>query len=227
MLDPTLSQEDSAFLGWLGQIEEPQKVKVRIATNRIIVLCSDYFLARQLWRSRNQLDPFSAAPRELEIWVGKRLYAEGSVRKKRENTMQPSTTMALSNWAQQNSNLFQVIPGSVFLHSADADSGFKYLAVRPDISERRLNRPISELLNQPVRVTHEAIALPKERAMREAIATGENQNYHYQFAWQGLIWNFKVDVVPLAENNEILVIVQDADRHAWQREYWLNTAVQS
>ena len=88
-----------------------------------------------------------------------------------------------STWANQNAQLFAAMPGFVFLHSTDP--GYKFLAVKPDLSEGRLNRPIADLIGQPLRVTDEAIALPKERAIASAIATKGDPNIHLQSSVAG------------------------------------------
>lgn len=220
------SEHDRRIWDWLSTIREPQKVRIAIdqPSGCISAVCDDLYTAKDLWRSRHKLDTGDDCETLLFVHVKDRVYASGSVRSQ-GNSKSATEMDTLSIWAKQNAGLFKAMPGFVFLHSADANSGFKFLAVKPDINEERLNRPIVNLLGQPLRVTDERIALPKERAIQKAIAMGETQSYGYGFNWNGKLWHFQVSVVPLLDIGEVLVIVKDVDQQAhWQRGYWLNTA---
>lgn len=222
----TLSVQDQRILQWLSLIRDPHRTRVKIDKQKIQVWCGDVFAAQILWRSRYLVG--AEKPIVLEIYVQKRIYSTGIIpvnlsRTTMISTMENAWTYEQSRWAQNNGGLFMSIPGSVFIHSANREQGYPYLAVRPDLTEARLNRPIAELIGQAVHVTNEAIALPKERAIEQAIETGKKQAYAYSYKWNGAIWHFKVEVIPV-DDKEILVIVNDADDYSWQRGYWLNLA---
>jgi hypothetical protein len=218
MLDTILSKEDQRVWSWLSIVREPNKIRIAIdqSSGCLTAWCNDFYTARELWRSRYLLGG-EDFPTSLQVYVNRRLYASGSVRRKPSNTLRD---MNLSTWVKQNSKLFNAIPGLVFLHSADTE--FRFLAVKPDITERQFNRPIVDLIGQPLRVTDNRIAMPKERAIEEAIATGENQFYSYDYHWKGLFWQFEVSVIPLPDMGEVMVMVRDSEQASWQRGYWLN-----
>ena len=219
MLNSVLSEEDYRVWNWLSIIREPDKLRINVdeRSRCITAWCKDFYAARELWRSRHLLDSDNPSLHFLLVYVKDRLYASGSIQCKPQNLPKD---MNLSVWAKQNKALIHALPGSVFLHSTE--SGFKFLAVKPDISENRLNRPILNLIGQPLRTTDERIALPKERAIQAVIATGETQTYGYDYHWKDLLWQFEVSVIPLPDTAEVLVMVQDSNQSVWQRGYWLN-----
>lgn len=223
MRELVLSATDQKFLQWLNHVEDPRSVTIGILKDRIRVICNDVFSVKRLWKTRYLLSCEKEI--KLELYVRQKPYGISVIPPFLHFTTMihaPSYSYSESQWATRNRDIFLAIPGSVFVHSADKDRGYPYLAVKPDLTEKRLNKPIRELIGQPIRITPEAIAIPKEAAIEEALRTQQPQQYFYDFVWESLLWNFKVDVVPLIEHNEVLVIVTDADERRWQRDYWLN-----
>lgn len=222
-----LSTDDQLLYNWLSGVE-PQNFEIRIdpQESHIMVRCADVYTAEKLWRSRYYITP----PNELEVYVGQRIY-DSTTNNENELNCFPNLSMTQqtqintqSSWVLQNQNIFESIAGTRFVYSADPDTGYKLKAVRPDVSEKRLNKPISDIFGKPLRTIDEAIALPRERCIEQAIASASAQDYYYEHIWQGAIWRFKGRAIPLPSHNEVLVIIQDADGFGWQREYFLNLA---
>lgn len=219
-----LTEEDDRLLQWLSQAGDPHGIDVKPSSQQILARCPNAYVASALWQSRELL--LSEQPKRLTLWVGKRLYGDTLLDKATfyastttGGTM-PSTqqTTMISRWALRYPQVFQTMSGIIFVHGAEPEH--RFLAINPGITERRLNKPISDTIGQPLRTVDPAIALPKERAIREAIATGEPAEYSYEYT-DHVRWQFKGTALFLPDVDEVLVIVEDAA--SWQRDYWLNS----
>jgi hypothetical protein len=216
-----LTEEDDRLLAWLAQAGDSNGIDVKPSSGQILARCPNAYIASALWRSRQLL--LSDQPKRLTLWVGKRLYGDTLLDKKTfyasttDVTMQQTTTMT-SRWALRYPQVFQTMTGIIFVHGTDPEH--RFLAINPGITERRLNKPISDTIGQPLRTVDEAIALPKERAIQQAIATGEAAEYTYEYIDHAR-WQFKGTAILLPDVDEVLVIVEDAAN--WQADYWRST----
>ncbi|MBL1176919.1 hypothetical protein [Pantanalinema sp. GBBB05] len=137
-----------------------------------------------------------------------------------------NTSTVHSTFVQRNPDYFTRMSGNVYIHSLDRDRGFPILALKPDITPKRLNKGLSSL-GQPLRFLDDPVAAPREQAILSAIETGQNQIYYYQYADAqiGRTFYFKTSVILLQENQEVIVQIEDDPDHweksHWQRGFWL------
>jgi len=111
-------------------------------------------------------------------------------------------------------------------HTSDAEMVFAYtddaalrcLAMRGD--ERRLNK--RDCVGLSLRDLDDAVALPRIRAIEEAIASGKPTTFYYSHYWRGLDWHFKGVATHYPEQHEIIVELWDVE--PWQTEWWLQQA---
>jgi len=218
-----LTEQDRLILQWLGRAQEIEKTRVNWGATGLEVYCGDTLQAERLSDALDLL--LQTRLKWVRIYVGKQCLSTVSLDRVRVQSIPISMLTTLetmpSVWAKQNLNVLKAIPGTVALLSAEP--GYRYLALKPEISEGRLNKPIDHLIGQPLRTIDEELWLPRERAIETVLATGENEIYYYSHFWENLTWHFKCTVAK-ASDNEIMTIVEDSDddRALWQKSWWRN-----
>lgn len=189
-------------------------------TLTIFATCSSDCEAQELWEQRHLLAPL--APVRLFLYVGSVGFSTTLIDKDIGNLpMGAAILPGDSTWIRQNEALFSSLPGLAFVHSSSRDRGYPYLGLMVT-DTRRLNRPPAELLNNPIAITNEAIAIPKISAITEALELGGPVRYTYEYR-DHLHWLFEVTVAPTDIEGEVLVLVDDHEsRRREQRWYWEN-----
>lgn len=214
-----LPDSDVKFLAWLSQVGEPQKLSVKfLAPDLVSVRCGDRYQAKRLHETRDMIGPL-----KIRLSVNKTHYYASTMT---TCTAKSSLAPIESLWAQRNPALFKAWGEIAFVYSAAA--GHRHLAAQSLLTEKRLNRPISDLIGQPLRTTDDSIWLPRERAIESAIASpGESVEFFYDHVFQGVIWRFKGTALYMPDCDEVLCKIEDNPhdhRASWQRGYWMNLA---
>lgn len=134
-----------------------------------------------------------------------------------------ATTIS-STWAQANAKLVEGFEDlcTIAIHS-EAD-GYPFLLVQPLWGiEAMLNKPIRELLGQPIDVVATEIAQAKRRCIERAIASGGIAKESYTYPWQGADWKKQIIATYLPGHNEVLVQTQPYKGEEWHLGFWRNT----
>lgn len=232
------SDRDYALYRWLSTFAEPQPVSIRWIGRWLEVRCDNQVVAAEAAKHHEEILK-SGAVHGITILLGsgkepylkeaaRSISLDGfrvdnkSARLSIEGMEMNKSTIetGYSNWLMNqaaNTNVFQAIPGIVLIHRAIDD--YRFLAVKSDLSEKRLNKPMTELLNQPLAAIDPLLAEPRRHYIERAAASGSEQSYSYEYTWDSLLWKFNVKVAYLPGYDECLVIVSDAQ--SWQKEYWL------
>lgn len=221
-----VSTQDYQILRWLHKAQDFENLSVNWRKDSISVQCHDRYQALYLSDAVDMLT--STEMKWVKIYVGRQCITSVSLDRLRGSTTYPSKSMLTATietmpsiWAKQNLRVFEAIPGTVSLLSAEP--GHRYLAVKPEISEGRLNKPIATLINQPIQTLDEELWVPRQRAIEEVIQTGENVTYYYEHLWRDLVWRFQCTVAK-ASDSEVMTIVEDLDDPiaSWQKVWWRN-----
>lgn len=221
-----LSPQEYQILQWLSKAQEVETLNVQWRDRELTVQCGNRLQALRLSDALDMLVPTDM--KWVKIYIGKQSLSCVSLDRLRGSTSSASKTMLTATietmpsvWARQNLHVFQAIPGTVALLSTEP--GHRFLALKPEISEGRLNKPISALINQPLQTMDEELWLPRKQAIDRVLETGENERYTYTHFWEGLRWHFQCTVAK-ASDSEIMTIVEDLDDPIahWQKEWWRN-----
>lgn len=234
-LDSSSTSIHSLITQWLEGVPPAEVQHVSLSDDLLCVVCKSYFTADLLNR-RLKAGVFSGCgfPISVEIWTD----IHGNFR--RFDRECPSTVgLSIHNclpimdtstvhsaFVQRNPDYFARMSGNIYLHRLDRDRGFPILALRPDITPKRLNKGLDSL-GHPLRFLDEPIAAPREQAILRAIETGQNQIYYYAYpdAQIGRTFYFKTSIILLNDIEEVIVQVEDDPDHweksHWQRGFWL------
>lgn len=217
--------QDVALYTWLENVN-CRGIRILLNTEtEVLVSCESETTADKLWRSRSML-----GQKHPTIWVKKRRYtpapSPSQLDKKQPSNCANTTMLNLqvnSEWARQNLERFNQYSGTCYVYSTD--EGFKHLAVRPELSEGRLNKKVELLLSnggQPLSVIDEVIAVPRREGILRAIASGEEELVYHEHFWMGLTWYFET-AIRKVNDREVLVRVYDNPKEPrawWQRGFW-------
>ena len=224
------SDADQSFTNWLSSLREPEKIRVCIdnRSGTIIAKFTDVVAAHEALAQQERLQKNLG----LKVYIGSEPYGSTQYEPKLGRHQSTNSILSMktklatqSSWVEQNSNAFQVIPGTVAIHSADKDQGFKFLDVKPDMGiEDRLNKPIAEMIGSPLNIIAEGIAAPRSRHLEIVASNGGSLSYDYDFVWNNLLWRFRVHLAYLHGHDEVLAITEDLE--SWQRDYWLKLVKQ-
>ncbi|GEM_PF-6625167 len=205
-----LSTNDIALLNWLNSIPiDPSQVDVKIEGLHVKINCRNDFLGLKLWSHRQAVQSIGFS---LEVSSNGELI--DSTRRMKKNA---------SRWAARYplhlidlSNLC-----SVSIHSEG--EGYPFLAVQPYLgNEAALNKPVDELLGQPLVTVASEIAEAKEHCIRRAIANGDIAHESYEMYWQGNLWKKQITAIYLPGSGEVMTKTSHAKGEEWQIGYWRN-----
>lgn len=221
---------DSRLLDWLQKAPEFKQLQWLATEHEIIVTSPTIYSANCLWRSLDwgQCPPTICGKRVV-IWAEGRIYGSSSevVQWKDDSfvkTMQSQSTQAiLSQWAQENPQIFNALPGCAIIYSDDRDTGYRCLAAKYEFSEQQFNKPIAKLIGNPIGAWAEAISIPRTRGIEMLLESGEPQRIYYENFYMGANWRIENEILKLP-TGEILVIVKEGEE--WQRGYWRNVVAE-
>lgn len=205
-----LSSNDLAFLHWLNAIPvDPSQVDVKIHAQHVKINCRNDFLGLKVWGKRQAVQALGFS---LEVRSNGELI---------DSTKRMKQTV--SKWAAHHplhlidlSNLC-----SVSIHGEG--EGYPFLAIQPYLgNEESLNKPIQELLGQPLITVASEIAEAKEHCIKRAIANGDIAHETYQMHWQGNLWKKQITAIYLPGCDEVMTKTRHANGEEWQIGFWRN-----
>lgn len=207
--------------------------------NCVVVVCRNHYTSEKLWRTKDDVAPY-----EVSISTNNEVYAYTEQRDdgRSRNSIFCSTIInaigvgittmfgslliqaADSSWMAQQSpvalELISSAGGTVIVYKNDRDLDYPVQAIKPYISEARLNKPLSKLLangGSPLGVWDKEIALPRREAIERAIELDERVIYEREYDdWAR--WKFVELIIPTSSS--VLVVVEDAQRWQGDAELW-------
>jgi hypothetical protein len=228
-----LNETDEAIAKWFALISPLicqsyafSSVSIFFRGEIVYISCQHRYMAQQIVRSlENEAKEGVFA---VKILVGGKKYAFLPPAKTM-SIIQENTTLRNSGWAMLNSSVLDLMSddGTVAIHSADRDGGYKLLTVCPYQGieqvlclpkEQLVGKAVSETFD-PSRPETEVIAVTKERVIEEAIASQQKTTHTYEMRWNGLLWQKSITGV-LIDDNEVLCITRNLQDY--QRKYWEN-----
>lgn len=229
----TLTEQDTAVSAWLSAVSPIicqatafSPVTVAIHGCIITVKCRHQAMA---YRLRDYDDFLKKSGYGLKILVGENQYVFIPPTGKTMTIIEyENKTLDNSQWARMNTSVIDLMSddGTVTIHSADRDSGYRILTVQPyQKIDAVLCLPKEQLVGQPViegwdksNPDSEVIALTKQRVIEEAIATGQKTTHTYQMPWNGIQW--RMGVTGVLVDGEVLLITRQLEEY--QKRYWEN-----
>lgn len=228
-----LTDQDTAVSYWLSavsplicQSRSFSPVSISMQGCLIVVQCTHQAMAYQL---RDHDDLLKKSGYGLKILVGEKQYVFIPPCEKTMSIIYENLTLDNSQWARMNASVIDLMSddGTVTIHKADRDSGYRVLTVQPyQKIDATLCLPKDQLVGQAViegwdktRPETEVIALTKQRVIEEAIASQQKTTYTYQMPWSGLIWRMSVTAV-IVDDGEVLLITRQLEDY--QRKFWEN-----
>ena len=220
--------ENSEFLNWLQQIPSFDRMEFCSLDDEYLVVCPDDKSADQLWQEidRNAYPPL-IRQKHVVIRVGEHLFAatKNALQWSQDTTItedaMQSQALYLSPWAREHPLVFNALEGCAIIYSTDRDQGYRCLAAKYEFDEEQFNRPLPQLIGQPLNVWAEAIALPRQRAIEQFLETGEEQRISYENYYQGAKWLLHNRIFKLSDDEIVVTVTEGA---SWQRGYWENYA---
>lgn len=222
---------DVSIFTWLSKISAEDLIKYKIENDRVDVTVTNSIAANALWKSQ-----YHIAPLRLRILIHSRLYAESDRAPLLSYISHGGAASMLnrihnlsSQWLRNpiNQSFLSLIESPCIVYSTDSDGGYRVKAIKEWMHPKKFNRSVDFLLSdggQPLSVWDEAIALPRQRLMEEAIATGIAQREAYEHVWNGLVWSLEHNVIPL-QTGEVLVAVSDLKDWQKNADMWNALAV--
>lgn len=201
---------DTAILSWLNTVPiEPWQIDLKIKEREVLLNSRDAYMLRRAWSQREGL---RAQKLELTIFFNGRLM-DSTKRINRSTSSWVKTHLAALVSLQTDC--------TAAVHS-EAD-GYKYLAVQPYLNnEVVLNKPLHELLGQPLLVVASEIAAAKQHCIQQAVASGGVASEPYQMEWQGNLWKKQLTAIYLPGHQEVLTKTTHAKGEEWQIGFWRN-----
>jgi hypothetical protein len=120
--------------------------------------------------------------------------------------------------AKHSSLMRSILPTTTVLHDANEKNGFIFLdayALHPG----RFNKPKEVMIGNPTNIIDSELADKRIYHLKKVITNWQPETYKYEHHFDGLIWKFRCNVIPLFGTEEILVITHDLE--PWQPNYWL------
>ena len=131
------------------------------------------------------------------------------------NLMNPSE---IPDRAAKHSALMRsILPTTTVLHDANEKNGFIFLdayALHPG----RFNKPKEVMIGNPTNIIDSELADKRIYHLKKVITNWQPETYKYEHHFDGLIWKFRCNLIPLFGTEEILVITHDLE--PWQPDYW-------
>lgn len=213
-----LQAQDTVIYGLLTQIREWLKddldlLDVQIVKDQVLVNCTNAYLAFRCWKMvADSIKDGTALGCDITVLLNGKKYDSSA----RLNIM-------TSTWVRENRALFESLQ-EVCTTSVHAESeGYVYLAVQPYLGlEAVLNKPVRDLLNQPVQVLSSEIAEARVDCIRRAIATGGSASTEYTHSWRGVDWKKRSTAIYLPGHGQVLVRTGPARGEEWQNGFWEN-----
>lgn len=230
----TLTEQDTAVSAWLSAVSPIicqstafSPVDVAIHGCTITVQCRHQYMA---YRLRKYADLLKSSGYGLKILVGDDFYCYVPQEKAMSNNIvYENHTLGNSQWGRMNISVIDLMSddGTVSIHSADRDGGYRILAIQPyQKIDATLCLPKEQLVNQPVlagwdntRPETEVIAYTKRKVIEDAISSGQKTTHTYQMPWNGIQWRMGVTGI-LVDSGEVLLITRQLEDY--QRKYWEN-----
>lgn len=131
-----------------------------------------------------------------------------------------SVETSRSQYARQNWQYINALPGTTYVHSTDPDRGYECLEVATSITESQLHRGSrAASIGTPLTEFAPAIASHRKAAIEQAISSGQNQfyTYHYDDLNLGLTFVFPSEVILQPQLGEVVVRVHN---EPFTEEYW-------
>lgn len=184
---------------------EVQEIREWNENNReITIVVTNDCAASDLWHSRHDVERLGY---KVVIYTGDRLF---------DQTYQVRMN---SKWAEHNKDVLAILRDIATVTVHGNSEGYPHLFVQPFMGiEKRLNRPIADLLGMPAAISEGVIGKTKLLCIEKAIANREEAIAFYEFVWNEVEWRFKVKAQYSSEFDEIIVQIIDAE--PWQIEYW-------
>lgn len=228
---------DTALFSALSLLREPEKYNISWEGEVLIVRTPDRWAAHRATQAFQAIhpEPLSA----FIVFCGDRVWCpscpslvstDNRRRKQYSSSMNKTLEISEKNFSfsawgrnQASRAILAAIPDICIVHRADEE--FLFTAIKPNYSEKRLNKPIDKLIGKPLATIDAELADIRKHYLRKAIASGSNQSYSYSHDWQGMTWRFNVNMAYLHGYQEVLCIVSDAED--WQPRWWQSQATAS
>lgn len=201
---------DTAILAWLNTVSiDPWQIDLQIREREVLLNGRDAYMLRRAWSQREGL---RAQKLELTILFNGRLM-DSTKRINRSTSSWIKTHLAALVSLQTDC--------TAAVHSEATDH--IHLAVQPYLNnEVVLNKPLNELLGQPLLVVASEIAAAKLHCIEQAIASGGVASAPYQMEWQGNLWKKQLTAIYLPGHQEVLTKTTHAKGEEWQIGFWRN-----